>query len=191
MILVITACFVACSLLLFRNKPELEDVFFSVLPIFSVLLPGLCILNFFKAEAQYVQNIFIILSFSIPLVGDIFAFFSGKRFGKRKLCPAVSPNKTIEGAIGGLCGSMLSSLICWLLLQLFGTSLPFWHFILLGIVGGVAGQIGDLFASLIKRHCKVKDFGTIFPGHGGMMDRMDSTFFSAVVVFMYFGIAIC
>jgi phosphatidate cytidylyltransferase len=54
-----------------------------------------------------------------------------------------------------------------------------------GLIGGIAGQMGDLFASLVKRHCKVKDYGTIFPGHGGMMDRLDSVFFVAIVVYCY------
>ena len=62
---------------------------------------------------------------------------------------------------------------------------PVWHYVLLGLVGGVAGQMGDLFASLIKRHCGVKDYGKLFPGHGGMMDRIDSVLFMAVLVYIY------
>ena len=70
-----------------------------------------------------------------------------------------------------------------------GTSVPqfppLWHYILIGLIGGVVGQIGDLYASLVKRHCGIKDYGTIFPGHGGMMDRLDSTLFVAVLVYLY------
>ena len=62
---------------------------------------------------------------------------------------------------------------------------PLWHFAVIGLVGGIVGQIGDLFASLVKRHCGVKDYGTIFPGHGGMMDRLDSVLFVALLVYMY------
>ena len=62
---------------------------------------------------------------------------------------------------------------------------PFWHFPILGLLGGVAGQMGDLFASLIKRHCGIKDFSNIFPGHGGMMDRLDSVYWSTVIMYVY------
>ena len=62
---------------------------------------------------------------------------------------------------------------------------PLWHFMVLGVICGVAGQVGDLFASLIKRHCGVKDFGTIFPGHGGVMDRVDSVYWATVVIYVY------
>ena len=62
---------------------------------------------------------------------------------------------------------------------------PVWHYVLLGFVGGAVGQMGDLFASLIKRHCGVKDYGKLFPGHGGMMDRIDSVLFMAVLVYIY------
>ena len=62
---------------------------------------------------------------------------------------------------------------------------PFWHFLILGLCGGIAGQLGDLFASLVKRHCGIKDYGTIFPGHGGVMDRLDSVFWATVVMYVY------
>ena len=60
-----------------------------------------------------------------------------------------------------------------------------WHYVLLGLIGGVAGQLGDLFASLIKRHCGIKDFSNLFPGHGGMLDRLDSVLFMAIIIFCY------
>jgi len=66
------------------------------------------------------------------------------------------------------------------------TPMPaFWHFLVLGLMGGLAGQLGDLFASLVKRHCGVKDYGTIFPGHGGVMDRLDSVFWATAVMYVY------
>ncbi len=96
-----------------------------------------------------------------------------------KLCPAVSPNKTISGAVGGLIGSLLAALLVGGLVWLFaGESrmlLPaWWHYVLLGLIGGAVGQIGDLFASLIKRHCRIKDFSELFPGHGGLGVVADS-----------------
>ena len=65
------------------------------------------------------------------------------------------------------------------------SGVPLWHALLLGLICGVAAQMGDLFASMLKRHCKVKDFGSIFPGHGGMMDRLDSILFTSIVIFCY------
>lgn len=98
------------------------------------------------------------------------AYFVGVRYGRAKLNPVISPKKTIEGAFGGLAGSLLTAVVIYLLAGILGLSqFPFWHFVVIGLVGGLAGQIGDLFASMVKRHCGVKDFGSIFPGHGGMM----------------------
>ena len=105
--------------------------------------------------------------------------------GKHKLIPHVSPNKTVEGAVGGLVGSVIvCSLYLYILNITIGIQSP-WLIIgvLVGIVGGVFGQIGDLVASSIKRDTGVKDFGNIFPGHGGVMDRFDSVMFIAPVVF--------
>lgn len=62
---------------------------------------------------------------------------------------------------------------------------PIWHFVIIGFVGGIAGELGDLFASLVKRHCGIKDYGNIFPGHGGMMDRLDSVLFVSVLIYLY------
>lgn len=110
---------------------------------------------------------------------DTGAYFMGKFFGKRKLWPAISPNKTIGGAIGGF----LLALIVGLCFQL---AYPF-NMSLLTIVGvsaviSIFGQLGDLVASAIKRHYQVKDFGTIFPGHGGIIDRFDSLLFVVIVL---------
>ena len=69
--------------------------------------------------------------------------------------------------------------------SIFAPIPPLWHFPLLGLLGGLAGQMGDLFASLIKRHCGIKDFSNIFPGHGGMMDRLDSVYWATVVIYVY------
>ena len=94
------------------------------------------------------------------------------------------------GAVGGLIGSLVASLLVGLLVSLFaGASYPglpaWWHYVLLGVIGGAVGQIGDLFASLVKRHCGIKDFANLFPGHGGMLDRMDSILFMALVMMCY------
>lgn len=186
MLLIFSACLLICTNVMFRGKPKLEDLLSSCLPLFSVLLPGMCMLGFLRAQTRLLQSMLILLSFGIPLMGDTMAYFVGSRYGTKRLCPAVSPNKSVEGAVAGLLGSILFSVVCGLIFGIFGAVPPLWHFLILGLAGGFAGQIGDLFASLIKRHCGIKDFGTIFPGHGGMMDRLDSVFFSTVVIYIYY-----
>ncbi|MBQ4552333.1 MAG: phosphatidate cytidylyltransferase [Clostridia bacterium] len=172
---------------LFHGEPQVEDILYSLMPFYAVSLPGMCLLAQINAPERYLQVMLLFTSFVVPLAGDTLAYFIGSRFGKRKLIPAVSPNKSVEGAVAGLFGSVLGALIVYgITAACVEAALPpVWHYVLLGLVGGVAGQMGDLFASLIKRHCGVKDYGKLFPGHGGMMDRIDSVLFMAVLVYIY------
>ena len=129
--------------------------------------------------------------FAVAVGGDTFAYFIGSAVGGPKLCPAVSPNKTISGAVAGLCGSLIAALViggvglavCDEATGALLPSIP--TCLLIGIIGGMAGQMGDLFASMVKRHCGIKDYSNLFPGHGGMLDRLDSILFTAVVMFCY------
>lgn len=112
---------------------------------------------------------------------DTFAYFSGYFFGRKKLIPDVSPKKTIEGSIGGIIGSVVVSLIfSYILIPEF-----IFHSIILGFIGSILSQIGDLIASKIKRYAGIKDFGNIIPGHGGILDRFDSIILTAPLVYYY------
>ena len=184
-------CMVTTAYVLFHGEPKLEDILLSLMPFFAVSLPGMCLLAQINAPFRWLQVMLLCLSFLVPTLGDTAAYFVGSRFGKRKLIPAVSPNKTVAGAVAGLIGSTLTALI------IYGMTLTFmpaadvslmpsiWHFVIIGFVGGIAGELGDLFASLVKRHCGIKDYGNIFPGHGGMMDRLDSVLFVSVLIYLY------
>lgn len=183
--LVAGACMAIAAMVMFRDEPRLEDICFSCLPLICVLLPGMCMVGLQNAPERAHQLLLTLMAFGVPLMGDTAAYFIGSRFGKRKLCPAVSPNKSVEGAAAGLVGSMLFGLALWAIFLFFTDLPPFWHFLMLGLFGGIAGQLGDLFASLVKRHCGIKDYGTIFPGHGGVMDRLDSVFWATVVMYIY------
>lgn len=175
---------------IFRSEPKLDDALMSMLPMLSLVLPGLGAMSLTGIEPHALQVTLLVLLVAVPVACDTFAFFVGSMMRGPKLCPAVSPNKTISGAIGGMVGSLLAALavggIAWLLAGASRPMLPSWGaYVLIGLVGGVASQVGDLFASMIKRHCGIKDFSNLFPGHGGMLDRLDSIIFMAIVIFCY------
>ena len=118
---------------------------------------------------------------SIIWINDSFAFLVGKNFGSRKLFPSVSPRKTVEGFLGGLTFSLLAA---FLISKLnFDFSVLDW--LIIGLIVSVVGTIGDLVESKFKRQAKIKDSGTIMPGHGGILDRLDSLLFAAPFVYLY------
>lgn len=187
---VLGVCMVTMIMGIFRAEPKLEDILMSLLPLLTVVLPGLAAISLTGIEPHALQVTLMMLMVVVPCLCDTFAFFIGGAVRGPKLCPAVSPNKTISGAIGGLIGGLLGAVLVGLIAYAFGGAsrpmLPeWWHYVILGLVGSVAGQLGDLFASLVKRHCGIKDFSNLFPGHGGMLDRLDSIFFMALVMFCY------
>jgi phosphatidate cytidylyltransferase len=112
---------------------------------------------------------------------DIMAYFTGFFLGKHKLCLNISPKKTVEGAIGGIVGSVI---LCTLFGYLISEG-PLIHFILIGLFGSMAAQAGDLTASIFKRKMGIKDYGNLIPGHGGILDRFDSVLFTAPFVYYY------
>ncbi len=115
---------------------------------------------------------------------DTAAFFTGPILGKHRLAPSISPGKSREGAIGGLLGAVLVSLIFTLPTELI-LPLSYWQAVLLGILVSFFAQFGDLAASLCKRNMEVKDASSLLPGHGGFLDRMDSLLFTGVIVYYY------
>ena len=124
----------------------------------------------------------IFLLLSIVFAGDTGAFYVGTFLGRRKLAPAVSPGKTIEGSIGGLAtGVAVGSLAK----AIFLPDLPWPTSTLLCLVTGIAAQIGDLFESALKRASNVKDSGNLLPGHGGILDRIDALLFAGPVVYLF------
>ena len=131
---------------------------------------------------------YVILALLIAWMADTGAYFVGTFFGKHKLCPKLSPKKTVEGLVGGIIVSLLFSVIAAFIYQIAvlkdTASISYGGVLLLALVGSLLSVAGDLFASLIKRVCGVKDFGKIFPGHGGVLDRFDSLLFVFPVVYL-------
>ena len=129
--------------------------------------------------------------FFLALVGavatDTFAYFIGKAIGKRKLIEAISPKKTVAGSVGGFVGNIVVLTIYGVVLWYTGAyrGLALYQYPIIGAVTGVVSQIGDLTASAIKRYAGIKDFGKIIPGHGGILDRIDSYLFAIPVVYYY------
>lgn len=125
--------------------------------------------------------------FSLPWMADAGGFFIGASLGKHKLCPSISPKKTVEGAVGGIAFCIISALLLGLIFKLIiipDYNVNFLALTLLGLIVAPVSILGDLSFSLIKRSLKIKDYGSIFPGHGGMIDRFDSIIFTAPVVFL-------
>ncbi len=118
---------------------------------------------------------------------DTSAYFVGKSWGKHKLAPLVSPNKTWEGAAGGFSAAIGASLLCTLIFQKFASGFPlsYGHAAILGCLIGILAQLGDLLGSRIKRITGVKDSGNLLPGHGGIIDRIGSLVFTALLIYYY------
>lgn len=124
---------------------------------------------------------FILLSFLITWSTDTGAYFTGRSLGKHKLSPSISPNKTIEGAVGGIFASIFATLA----FNAFVGILSLHQVLLIGILGSITGQLGDLVESALKRWTGVKDSGQLIPGHGGVLDRFDSLILVSPLVYYY------
>lgn len=130
----------------------------------------------------------LILIFLVIWSVDTGAYFSGLAWGSHKITPQISPNKTWEGTIGGFLGGIFASLLLWFLsspLHPFLPSLPLNHYLVVGGIAGVGGQVGDVIESLMKRDSEIKDASSLIPGHGGILDRFDSLLFIAPLEYYY------
>ncbi|MBD3402468.1 hypothetical protein GF420_06210 [candidate division GN15 bacterium] len=125
----------------------------------------------------------LLFLFAVLWVGDTSAMFSGMKLGRHKLAPTVSPNKTVEGFVGGLLGAALVGLILYF--WLFRDSIDLHHVLIMAIGSSLFGQLGDLVESMWKRSLGIKDSSAIIPGHGGVLDRFDSLLFGAPFMFAY------
>lgn len=188
LLLVTIAMGISMTGVLLSAEPTFPNAAASVYPLFVSLLPMSMFLMMMNRTFGTVPGAALVtLAFAVAFVGDAAAYFGGKAFGRHKLCPQISPNKTIEGAVCYTIGGTLAAFLarCFFVtvlhLPMPGIAASF----LLGFLGSIAGQIGDLSASLLKRHSGIKDYGYLFPGHGGVMDRFDSVIFTLIVCYCY------
>lgn len=143
---------------------------------------GLGLIALMKRDLGDAGPGWILLTLAMIWLSDTGAYFAGRAFGKHKLAPIVSPKKTIEGALGGLAGTLVGAFLLRFLMLDF---LSIADVLVIAVVANVLGQAGDLCESLIKRSVGVKDSGTIIHGHGGMLDRVDAVLFAAPWVYLY------
>lgn len=179
--LVFTILFFLISLEHFINKPQKHSIINIALTIFIAIYVGH--LLSFLIEIRELGNGKILLMFSLftTWVNDIAAYLVGVNIGKKHPFPYISPNKTLEGALGGLLGGGICALVFYFVIPL-GVGLLFF----LGLTAAVSGQIGDLFESLIKRNFGVKDSGNLLPGLSGILDCIDSCLFSVPILYYAF-----
>ncbi len=190
-------CVLGLAAVLFRGEIDFEAAVATLFPIFY---PGLMFAMIYPLQDlanPQLSTLALSLTFVVPSIADTTAYFVGSRWGKHKMAPKLSPKKTVEGGLAGLAGAALTALILAGIFKLLGIwyapYMPYaaempalWKFIPLGVLSGVACIIGDLSASMIKRYCGIKDYGALLPGHGGIMDRLDSALFNGVVIYTYF-----
>lgn len=182
------------QLLCFPTKPFAESIlyligYFILLGVF-ILIQQRKYTLFFITLVAYVMSVStlyyigivdngykLLILLIVPVeLNDVFQYLSGKLFGKRKIAPSISPNKTVEGLLGGV---LCTTLVFTILYYSLSNGYYWWQVILLGITLSVLGFLGDVFFSYIKRKALVKDTGTLLPGHGGLLDRIDSLLFTA------------
>ena len=199
MIATAVASCVALAIFTFRHTHTLQDL---GLTIFNIVYPGVFVAMIMAVNLYAGNLLALLLLIAVPLASDAGAYFVGSKFGKRKLCPTISPKKSVEGLYGGVVGALVAGAAVMLLFDVFhvmdnfanvglkALSDKLWVSILLyallSVLVMVAGMVGDLVASWVKRQVGIKDYGKIFPGHGGVMDRMDSVIFAMPVVYLFF-----
>ena len=174
-------------LVFFTYLLRIHEENFDILPVGKLILGFMYVplmMSYFILIRRFDQGIlWIIFLLVLAFSGDVAAYYVGRNFGKRKLLPLVSPNKTVEGTVGLFIGSVAG---CVIFQQIFFPSLPVVHAVALGFFGSVIGQLGDLCESAMKRASGVKDSGVILPGHGGILDRLDCLIFIAPFVYYYY-----
>lgn len=180
--LIVLALFVLLIIPVINTKYNFID---AIITLAGFLYVGVLFSFIYLVNAKTHGGVYVWLIFLGSWITDVFAYYAGRLFGKHKLCPKVSPKKTIEGSIGGLIGAAVICGIYGIIMSKVVSTFPVYHYFIIGAICGVFSQFGDLVASSIKRFVDLKDYGNLIPGHGGILDRFDSILFSGLIVFYY------
>ena len=168
-----------------KNKMKIADVMtFFALSVYVIGCFSSVVMIRFTGDNEFGRYMFFMI-FIAAWVCDTFAYFTGRLLGKHKLIPDISPKKTIEGAIGGVVFTLIALVGYWAIIKFTPLNyhgIKIWHICILGVLLPIVSQIGDLLASSIKRQYSIKDFGNVFPGHGGVLDRFDSAMLIAPIL---------
>ena len=169
------------------GKTTLESV---AIGIFTLVYPNVFLFAMLLINDLTHSLVALLLTFGVAAMADTFAFFVGSFFKGPKLSPDISPKKTISGAVGGIIGGVIGSVVIWIL---FGKGMltaqiapEILLFIMIGIIGSLCAIFGDLVEGAIKRKIGVKDLGSIFPGHGGVLDRVDGIMINSLFIYVVF-----
>lgn len=197
-LLIFIVGYIALSLILsvFIKDSSIEKLGCFLLSLIypTLLLSSLSLVNHLGNFSLFA----LVLVFASSYLTDTLAYLVGSKFKGKKLCPSISPNKTVSGAIGGVIGGVLGGILTYYAFKLLKIN-PFElqeeitviiYLIMTGIVFSIVTQLGDLFESFIKRGLGVKDMGSLLPGHGGILDRVDGLMFTALAVFLFYSFLI-
>jgi len=185
-----------------RHKHSIVNVLISTLNTMLVgLYPAFLLSMFFVISHlngymtipnKYTSLWIVVLIFAITMLSDTFAYLIGSTLKGPKVCPKISPNKSWSGCVGGLIGGAVGALAIWGILHvnafesiLLTLNMNVWGFVGVGLIGSLASQIGDFFESFLKRKAGVKDSGNLFPGHGGMLDRIDALMVNVLFITIF------
>lgn len=191
--------YVSCGLIyssLAENSKSIDKMAYFAFSLFYPTIPTLFItlVNQMGEFSLFALVIMLVTTTST----DIFAYYVGSKLKGRKLCEKISPNKTVSGAIGGFIGGTLSGVIVYFIFKALGAS-PFvdasplsalLFIIISSMLFSIVTQVGDLFESSVKRGLNIKDMGTLLPGHGGMLDRIDGLMFNAIAVYLCYALLV-
>jgi phosphatidate cytidylyltransferase len=182
-LMILTINFLLCGVILLpRYKTDAAIVSAVAMQIQAMVYIPVLFSGLIRIRNTDGGVLWIFFLLAIVFAGDIGAYYAGSYLGRHKLCPSVSPNKTIEGSIGGLCANMLIGAV---IKAMFLPALPWAACMVMFLLIGAAGQTGDLYESALKRSVQIKDSGTLLPGHGGMLDRIDALLFATPVAFIF------
>lgn len=176
------------SMVFYHEHLNYSDTAFAISGTLIITFGMTCI-SALCVSGEY-TSFYVVVCLSVPWLSDAGAYFVGTFFGKHKLCPNISPKKTVEGAVGGVFFGILSSIVVGLIFSflIYGSgkvNINYYGLAFIGVVNSGISIMGDLCFSIIKRSCSIKDYGTIMPGHGGLLDRFDSVIFSAPLVYLF------
>ncbi|MBO7215299.1 MAG: CDP-archaeol synthase [Clostridia bacterium] len=197
-LLIVIVGYLAVSLLIsvFIKNSSIEKMAYTLLCLFypTLVLVFLTLINHLGNFSLFALVLVFVTSYST----DTMAYLVGSKLKGKKLCPSISPNKTVSGAVGGVLGGVLGGIITYYAFKWIGIN-PFnlnseanaiIYLILTGMVFSIVTQVGDLFESFLKRGLNIKDMGNLLPGHGGILDRVDGLMFTSFAIFLFYSFLI-